>query len=290
MLVPAKGQAANFSYERKYKVGEKFAYKYQRTQKTEGLPDTRINGRTKHEVSMVDLMPGELVHWVSFVETTAAGLKDRSAELKDLPAFLVALPPGGRSALFEKLPYPLSEFSYDLVRFYQGIETVFLGTFLKKTGDRYVYPQPIRGRSGGPGIVPPWPQYVDCFERSIELVSWEPAQKRAKLQVRNVPPQSCGGFALPAPVMNAPTGTKPSNVGGISVNNGRYDLHWGVEHRTLDLEIDSESGILLQAKEETVYKVNFRTGCDGAFQNCQGAKPGTPAIEQRRVTELSLVR
>lgn len=290
LLVPAWSQAANFSYERKYKIGEKFGYKYQRIQKTEGQPDIRVNGRTKHEVSMVDLMPSELVTWTSFVETTAAGLRDRTAELKDLPAFLVALPPGGRSASIEKLPYPLSEFSYDLLRFYQGIETIFLGTFLKKTGDRYAYPQPIRGRSGGPGAAPPWPQYADCFERSIELVSWMPAEKRAKLQIRNVPPSNCTGFVFPAQVMNAAPGAKPNNVGSISMNNGRYDLHWGVEERTLDLEIDSESGLLLQAKEEIVYKVNFRNGCDSSFQNCQGARPVAPPVEQRRVTELKLVR
>lgn len=299
LLAPAALGAPTFRYERTYKIGEKFGYKFSTKRTNPGQPNMTADGQTAHEVKEVMLAPGEMVKWVSLVEYNHRGLIDHSTAAKSAEPFLLGLPPLGRRGYMEKLPPEISGFSQDLSNVYQMIDTSVLGVRVLKAGDKYTFPVPLlRGFSGNNGA----DTMASCFERSIELVSWD--AKRAKIRVRDAAPKSCPGLRLPAPLMASQINGVPVNFGNIRRSaDGRTDLNWGTESTEYDIDIDAVTGIILRAKREDKTLRIMRFNCDAQFKNCQtpgqpvaaaGASAPPPAVdkpmEEVRTLSMDLVR
>lgn len=268
---PALG-ADPFKYERTYKVGEKFGYKFSMKRTSPNQPALTASGQTAHEVKEVDLAPGEMVRWSSLVESDQRGLQDHAAAIKKAEPFLLGLPPLARRGFMEKLPSEISRFSNELYQFYQMIDTSVLGVRVQKAGEKYTYPTPLsRHFSGNGGI----DTMSYCYERSIELVSAD--AKRAKIRVKDVPPKACPNLRLPAAFMNSQIKNVPVNIGMIrQPANGRTDLNWGTESVEYNIEVDASTGIILKAtREDKTQRIN-RFGCDAQYKNCrqQGMAPG----------------
>jgi hypothetical protein len=258
------------SFERKYKTGEKYLYELT----TEYYQNRQWKSRT---VSVCELtvrtdslgIPYESLQWLSQKVITASDTSDESAIALRVDPYLISLHSGG-SLLLPAITEPrMTGAITDFNTFYVAIHEKAGMRRLRKPGDQYELPTPVKGNFGnGKTIL----KGEDCI--SISSTLKEVKGRQVVIQTNFHPPkQSCLNYYLPA---------FSKNVSGDTINNiqmimaaggGQVNLQFGKESFEVTSHVNIADGMLTEAVMANDLMLRLKVNCNESLQDCQTELP-----------------
>jgi len=270
LCLPAITQQRRTDFNRKYKNGEK--YRYEMT--TEYYQNREWKSRA---VAVCELtvktdsagIPYESVQWLSQKNITAKDTTDESSMVLRVKPYRISLHPKGPLELPVITEPGMTGTITDFHTFYVAIHHKTGIGRLRKKGDAYQLPTPVKGNFGNGRTIL---KGEDCIAISGRLMDVNATQ--ALVQTDFLPPQqSCLDYYLPAfdqPV----SGDTLNNIQMImAAGNGKVNLQYGKERFDIISRINITDGMLLEANMTNELQLRLKVNCNDSLQDCQAELP-----------------
>jgi hypothetical protein len=264
--LPLIAQHDKLNFERKYITGEK--YRYQLT--TEYYQNHQWKART---VAICELavqtdssgIPYESLQWLSQQTITATDTVDESPMARRVQPYRISLHPKGTLQLPVITEAGMTGAITDFNTFYVAIHGKAGMSKLKKQGDVYESPSPVKGNFGnGKTIL----KGEDCINISSKLVEANAAQ--VIVQTSFLPPvQACLDYYLPA-LSKPVSGDTLNNIQMImAAGKEKVNLQFGKEKFIITSHINIADGMLTQAYMTNELILRLKMNCNNTLEDCQ---------------------
>lgn len=276
--------ADQFSYERKYQIGEQCEYLLTRNYYLNTQWQHKATAAASLVVVETENLLADQVQWLSLLKSDVSGTTDLSAEAKKVDSYFMSLQAGGPLKVPPlKVPQMVGMIT-DFLTFFVAVSPHVGTPNVKSVGEIYVAPQSTKGDwSDGQAVI----IGEDCIHPRVEMTDLNSLVVTYKTSfLAPTSDQVCITMNKDWMVEPVDVGT-PNNFQQItSDGSGKFNVMWGHEFFVVTSQVERATGKLLSANMDNYLNLRMKTDCSTDLEGCQSDFP----LTIRRALQLEIQR